>query len=175
MRASLGFGLLLALGLSLGTAQVQAQVQTPEPTPAPGDAVPPTEDIPSDVEAPVKPGPSGEIAIPVDPATLKVVGVTLQGLDKVTGRTSVIDVPLDGVAHFGTLVIRLRQCITAPADEKPETSAFLEITDQPPGQAEASVAFSGWMFASSPALSALEHPVYDVWVSACRTEAPARP
>lgn len=165
----LGFGLLLAVGLSLGAALAQA------PEPVPGDAVPPTEDIPSDVEAPVRPGPGGDVAIPVDPATLKVVGVTLQGLDKVTGRTSVIDVPLDGVAHFGTLVIRLRQCITAPADEKPETSAFLEITDQPPGQAEASVAFSGWMFASSPALSALEHPVYDVWVSACKTEAPARP
>lgn len=171
MRAplGLGFGLLLAMGLSMGTGLAQA------PEPAPGDAAPPTEEVPSDVEAPVKPGPGGDVAIPVDPATLKVVGVTLQGLDKVTGRTSVIDVPLDGVAHFGTLAIRLRQCITAPADEKPETSAFLEITDQPPGQAEASVTFSGWMFASSPALSALEHPVYDVWVSACKTEAPARP
>ncbi|PWR24034.1 DUF2155 domain-containing protein [Zavarzinia compransoris] len=167
MSVSRRFGLLLAAALAFGAGPAVAQA--PEPAPSAGDAAPPAEDIPSDVETPARPGAGGDVVVPPDPASLKAVGVTLQGLDKVTGRTSAIEVPMDGTAAFGTLIIRLRQCITAPADEKPETSAFLEITDQPPGQTAANVVFSGWMFASSPALSALEHPVYDVWVSTCRT------
>lgn len=156
---------------SLALAPIGAWAQA-APAPATGgDAAPPTEDVPTEVE-PIAPSGTAPTA---EPATGGVVtGVILQGLDKVSARTSSIEVPLDGSASFGTLTIRARQCITAPPDEKPETSAFLEIADTPPGQ-DAVPLFSGWMFASSPALSALEHPVYDVWVIACRTSVPGKP
>jgi hypothetical protein len=91
----------------------------------------------------------------------------LQGLDKVTARISTIDAPINKSIRFGTLAIVVRHCRKTPPEERPETTAFLEIDDIRRGQAPIRL-FSGWMFASSPALSALEHPVYDVWVIGCR-------
>ena len=91
----------------------------------------------------------------------------LQGLDKVTARVSEIDVPVGGTAKFGTLRITVRRCYKAPPEDTPESAAFLEIVDIKPGEPPVEL-FVGWMFASSPALSALEHPVYDVWVLDCR-------
>lgn len=90
----------------------------------------------------------------------------LQGLDKITARTTVLRVPLGEVASFGTLRITPRACLTTPPTEPPESAAFLEIAVADPGR-ETVPAFKGWMFASSPSLSALEHPVYDVWVIEC--------
>jgi hypothetical protein len=91
----------------------------------------------------------------------------LQGLDKVTARISTIDAPIDAHIRFGTLSIVVRHCRKTPPEEPPETSAFLEVDDVKPGEQPVRL-FSGWMFASSPALSALEHPVYDVWVIGCK-------
>ena len=91
----------------------------------------------------------------------------LQGLDKVTARISTLDAPINESIRFGTLAIVVRHCRKTPPEEPPETTAFLEIDDIRRGQAPIRL-FSGWMFASSPALSALEHPVYDVWVIGCR-------
>ncbi len=91
----------------------------------------------------------------------------LQGLDKVTARTSIIEAPVGGEVMFGTLAITPRTCLTTPPTEPPESAAFLEIRSVAPGEPPRT-AFNGWMFASSPALSALEHPVYDVWVIDCR-------
>ena len=93
-------------------------------------------------------------------------GAVLQGLDKVTARISTFPVALADEVRFGTLSIRVRACHKTPPTEAPESTAFLEITDIRPGEEPAQL-FSGWMFASSPALSALEHPVYDVWVVDC--------
>ncbi len=90
----------------------------------------------------------------------------LQGLDKVTGRVVTIDAPVGTPVHFGTLEIIVRTCRQRPPEEQPESSAFLDIWEIRSGQAAASL-FRGWMFASSPALSALEHPVYDIWVLNC--------
>ncbi len=90
----------------------------------------------------------------------------LQGLDKVTARISTIDAPIDDRIRFGTLSIVVRHCRKMPPEEPPETTAFLEIDDVKPDEQPVRL-FSGWMFASSPALSALEHPVYDVWVIGC--------
>lgn len=90
----------------------------------------------------------------------------LQGLDKITARTTVLEVPVGGTAAFGTLRITPRACLETPPTEPPESAAFLVIAVTDPGQAE-ETAFSGWMFASSPSISALEHPVYDVWVVDC--------
>ncbi len=99
------------------------------------------------------------------PAAAQDVAV-LQGLDKVTARISTIDAPIDDRIRFGTLSIVVRHCRKTPPEEPPETTAFLEIDDVKPGEQPVRL-FSGWMFASSPALSALEHPVYDVWVIGC--------
>ena len=89
----------------------------------------------------------------------------LQGLDKVTARISTFEVPVGQAVRFGALTILVRACHKRPPTEPPESAAFLQIDD---AHGDAPVrAFSGWMYASSPALSALEHPVYDVWVVDC--------
>jgi hypothetical protein len=91
----------------------------------------------------------------------------LQGLDKITARVSKFEAPVGTPVRFGTLSIQVRDCEKNPPEEAPESAAFLEIDEVRPGEVNLRV-FSGWMFASSPALSALEHPVYDVNVLDCR-------
>jgi hypothetical protein len=91
----------------------------------------------------------------------------LQALDKVTARISTLDAPIGQVVRFGTLEIRARSCSKTPPEEAPESVAFLEI-DEVRRDELPTRRFSGWMFASSPAVSALEHPVYDVWVVDCK-------
>ena len=92
----------------------------------------------------------------------------LQGLDKITARVSRFDAPVDKRVQFGSLTIRVRGCEKNPPEESPESAAFLEIDELRPGEDTARRVFSGWMFASSPALSALEHPVYDVVLLDCK-------
>ncbi len=96
--------------------------------------------------------------------------VVLQALDKVTARVSTVDVEVGTTFRFGTLEIVARTCDKRPPEEPPESAAFLDISEVRPGEAMTDL-FHGWMFASSPALSALEHPVYDVWVLDCRNKA----
>ena len=91
----------------------------------------------------------------------------LQGLDKVTARVSTFEVPIGEMVRFGTLDIITRACDKRPPEETPESAAFVDIWEVRPGEPTVSV-FRGWMFASSPALSALEHAVYDVWVLDCK-------
>lgn len=90
----------------------------------------------------------------------------LQGLHKVTARISTIHAPVGQTAEFGALRITPRTCEVRPPEEQPESAAFLEITEITPEE-EGIEVFSGWMFASSPALSAMDHAVYDVWVLDC--------
>ncbi|HVO14735.1 MAG TPA: DUF2155 domain-containing protein [Alphaproteobacteria bacterium] len=110
-------------------------------------------------------GPDGDR--PADAAPQ--VTAVLQGLDKITARISTIEAPLDKEVSFGDLRIVVRACQKRPPEEPPESAAFLEIREAKPGKA-ATLLFSGWMFASSPAVSALDHPVYDVWVLDCKGE-----
>lgn len=92
----------------------------------------------------------------------------LQGLDKITARISTFEVPVGQVTRFGTLEIRVDACYRTPPEERPESATFLDIADiRDDGNATRAQLFSGWMFASSPGLSALEHPVYDVWLKEC--------
>ncbi len=98
-------------------------------------------------------------AIPMDT-------VLLQGLDKITARVSQIKVPVGGTVIFGALQITARACDKHPPEEAPEAAAFLEVVEVKPDEKPVT-RFSGWMFASSPALSALEHPVYDLIVLDC--------
>ena len=90
----------------------------------------------------------------------------LQGLDKITARISTIEAPIGATVSFGALQITARACDKRPPEEPPESAAFLEIVEVKPDEPPAT-RFIGWMFASSPALSALEHPVYDLWVIDC--------
>jgi hypothetical protein len=96
----------------------------------------------------------------------------LQGLDKITARISTFEAPIDEQVTFGSLDIIARTCRETPPEEPPESAAFLEVVDKRPDGPTVEV-FSGWMFASSPAVSAMEHPVYDVWVVSCRDESQA--
>jgi hypothetical protein len=93
-------------------------------------------------------------------------GAVLQGLDKVTARISTFEVPFDRLVAFGSLTIQVRACHKTPPTEAPESTAFLEMEESFENGPDRQV-FTGWMFASSPAVSALEHPVYDVWVVDC--------
>ncbi|MEN3973926.1 DUF2155 domain-containing protein [Emcibacter sp. SYSU 3D8] len=97
--------------------------------------------------------------------------VTLRGVDKITAQVTDIKAPMNQPLRFGSLEITPRTCSKRPPEETPEVTAFLEIADVKP-DGEKQKLFSGWMFASSPALSALEHPVYDVWVIDCNAIAP---
>lgn len=90
----------------------------------------------------------------------------LQGLDKVTARISKFSAEIGEPVTFGTLEITAQACIKKPPDEPPESSVFLEISEKQKGE-QVKFLFSGWMFASTPGLSALQHPVYDVWVLDC--------
>lgn len=100
----------------------------------------------------------------------------LQGLDKITARISPIYATLGLPTYFGSLEIVVRTCRETPPTEPPESAAFLEVRELPLNadrDHEPEVLFSGWMFASSPAVSALEHAVYDLWVVDC--EEPTNP
>ncbi len=101
-------------------------------------------------------------------------GVTLRALDKVTAATEDFNVAVGDTLQFGSLEITVRHCEKAPPEETPETYVFVQITDlgvdyqQSSSKDDATRVFSGWMFGSNPALSSLEHPVYDVWPIGCR-------
>lgn len=92
----------------------------------------------------------------------------LQGLDKVTARISTLEANVGETVSFGSLVITVRRCQRSRPDQKLERAAFLEIDNTDPATKQKKRVFSGWMFSSNPAISALEHPVYDVWVKDCK-------
>ena len=90
----------------------------------------------------------------------------LQGLDKTTARVSTFELNINERGTFGTLIIKVRACRKRPPTEPPESAAYVEVLDKKIGE-EPTDLFAGWMFASSPTLNSLEHPVYDVWVLKC--------
>ena len=109
--------------------------------------------------SPVSPARADDIPMPV---------AVLQALDKITARVQTIEASVGDTLRFGTLQMIVRVCYRRPAEETPESTAFLDIWDMRRNETPQDV-FRGWMFASSPALSAVEHPVYDVWLVDCRS------
>jgi hypothetical protein len=118
-------------------------------------------------------------------------GVTLRALDKITGNSTDLTAKVGETLKFGRLSVTVRACFQAPPQDTPESAAFLEIhalgsasTRETAAEKAGKVQrgpqpigpdgllFSGWMFASSPGLSALEHPTYDVWVISCNASNP---
>jgi hypothetical protein len=147
------------------TGEVAApEMMPPEQTQGATAAETPLPNVPDDADALTTVPP--EAMQPEPPRTLTPTPgpAVLQALDKVSAQVEKIEASLDRVARFGTLEIFVRGCQKAPPEEPAESAAFLEIFDTRGGRQQI---FSGWMFASSPALSALEHPVYDVWVLDC--------
>lgn len=93
------------------------------------------------------------------------------GLNKVTARISRIVAPIDQPVEFGSLVITVRYCESAPPEQAPEARVFLEV-QQTTASAPTERIFDGWMFASSPGLNALDNPIYDIWPISCVDKAP---
>ena len=91
----------------------------------------------------------------------------LQGLDKITARVWTFKARVGEQVRFGTLELKVEACRKRPPDEPQDSAAFIDIHELPVAPGTPPL-FRGWMFASSPALSALEHPVYDVWVLECK-------
>lgn len=137
-----------------GEGEVADEAEAPQKTPAAPAKAPPKQEEPAAAPAP-KPAAHEELN-----------AIRLQGLNKVTARISTLEAPLGIVMRFGNLEIIAKRCWKSPPEEEPENAAFLEIRELKPGEGPQTI-FNGWMFSSSPALSGLEHPVYDVTVLAC--------
>lgn len=103
--------------------------------------------------------------------TVEQTHVVLRALDKITARITEIEILIGSEHRFGTLAISAKYCRTRPPIEPPETFAYLVINDVKRDDSRDKI-FEGWMVASSPALNALEHPIYDVWVINCKTLSP---
>lgn len=96
------------------------------------------------------------------------------GLDKITGRLTRFDVYIDETVQFGALQITPRACYTRPPTEAQRTSVFVEV-DQVSLRGTITRIFTGWMFADSPALNAIDHAVYDIWLVECKQSSDIAP
>lgn len=111
------------------------------------------------------------LAAPIPDANGVQRVAVLRALDKITARVIDMDAPIGIPVRFESLEITVQYCHRRPPEETPETTAFLQVVDhrlEVEGE-DLEPIFSGWMFASSPALNALDHPTYDVWLIDCRT------
>ena len=142
--------LLLAASLSIALAAGPAAAQQTRPDTGTVDPETTQEETPEE---------------PFEPDLQEVV---LQGLDKETARILSFGGRVGETVRFRTLDIVIRRCQRTPPDEPPERAAFLQIYDVDPDSGKRTMAFSGWMFKSKPALSAMDHPIYDVWVKDCK-------
>ena len=109
------------------------------------------------------------IAVPAAAAPIENPVAQFSGLDKITGRIIKFDVMIDETVQFGALQVTPKTCHTRPPTEPAQTSAFVDV-DEITLTDEIKRIFTGWMFAASPGLNAIEHPVYDVWLVDCKTE-----
>jgi hypothetical protein len=96
------------------------------------------------------------------------------GIDKITGRIITFDVYIDETVQFGALQVTPRVCYSRPKEEEPKTDSFVEV-DEITLDRKIQRIFTGWMFAESPGLNAVEHAVYDVWLKACKQRSDVPP
>ncbi len=107
----------------------------------------------------------GALAAPARADEIRNPTAIFAGIDKITGRITTFDVAIDETVQFGTLQVTPRVCLTRPQTEAPLTEGFVQIDDAENGKMKR--IFSGWMFAASPGLHGVEHPVFDVWLKDC--------
>ena len=110
---------------------------------------------------------SAALAQDEQPTNVPQKVAVLRGLDKTTARVSEMAVQVGKPFRFGALEVVVRACMARPPEEPPEHTAFLDVQEISPA-GEKSAVFKGWVFASTPALNAVEHPIYDVWLIKCR-------
>jgi len=155
-------------------------VAPPGANPVPGLA--PGQKQPKSVpQAPATLQPGDEVV--TEPPAQKIVNkkASFSGLDKITGRIINFDEDIGETVQFGALRVKTDACYTRPATEAANTDAFVEV-DEITLQGEVKRIFSGWMFAASPGLHGVEHPIYDIWLTDCKnpdttivTAAPTEP
>ncbi|MBR4931734.1 MAG: DUF2155 domain-containing protein [Alphaproteobacteria bacterium] len=102
-------------------------------------------------------------SVGADISTQKLI---LRGVDKITGRVRTMNALVNEPLQFGDLTIVVERCLTKPQEETPENAAFIRAYEKVGDNPNQEV-FKGWMFSSNPALSAMEHPIYDIWVIQC--------
>ena len=113
------------------------------------------------------PQPGDEIVVEPPPQRISNPTAVFAGLDKITGRIISFDVAINETVQFGALQVTPRVCYSRPPTETPNTDSFVEV-DEVTLQGEIKRIFTGWMFAASPGLHAVEHPIYDVWLTDCK-------
>jgi len=124
---------------------------------------PQSPDQPEAAEVPVQQAPIPKISNPT---------AVFSGLDKITGRIINFEASIDETVQFGALQVTPRACYTRPPTEIQNTTSFVEV-DEITLQGDIKRIFTGWMFAASPGLHGVEHAIYDVWVTDCKTTPPA--
>jgi hypothetical protein len=145
----------------------------PRPGQPPLAGLPPGQRQPRGAPQPGNTAPQPGDEIVTAPPAQKITNATavFSGLDKITGRIISFDVAVEETVQFGALQVTPRVCYTRPPTETPNTDAFIEV-DEVTLQGEVRRIFTGWMFAASPGLHAVEHPIYDVWLTDCKKEPP---
>ncbi len=162
--------------LFLAAAQAQELVDPEFPpldVPMEGEPVP-TEPAPAE-PAPNAPAPTQ--TAPAKPAPVQRIKnpiAEFSGIDKITGRITTFDVYIDETVQFGALQVTPRVCYSRPKEEEPKTDSFVEV-DEITLDRKIQRIFTGWMFAESPGLNAVEHAVYDVWLKACKQKSDVPP
>jgi hypothetical protein len=139
--------------------------EPPQPTALPG--LPPGQRQPRGTPGDTALQPGDEIVTPPPPQRIANDRAVFSGLDKITGRIISFDVAINETVQFGALQVTPRVCYTRPPTETPNTDAFIEV-DEITLQNEIKRIFTGWMFAASPGLHAVEHPIYDIWLADCK-------
>ena len=164
-----------------GNVQTQPLPPPPgAPQPAPGQPAPnaatanPLPGLPPGQKQPRGAPPSPATLQPGDevvtePPAQKIVNkqAVFAGLDKITGRIIKFDAEMGETVQFGALRVKPQACYTRPSTEAANTDAFVEV-DEITLQGEVKRIFSGWMFAASPGLHGVEHPIYDIWLTDCK-------
>jgi len=117
------------------------------------------------------PQPGDQVVVEPPPQRIPNPTAVFSGLDKITGRITSFDVAINETVQFGALQVTPRVCYSRPPTETPNTDAFVEV-DEVTLQNEIKRIFTGWMFAASPGLHAVEHPIYDVWLTDCKGAQP---
>ena len=155
-------------GISPAPPPGQAPQAAPLPQTLPG--LPPGQRQPHGTpqqQTDTTPQPGDEIVVEPPPQRISNPTAVFAGLDKITGRTISFDVAINETVQFGALQVTPRVCYSRPPTETPNTDAFVEV-DEVTLQNEIKRIFTGWMFAASPGLHAVEHPIYDVWLTDCK-------
>jgi hypothetical protein len=107
------------------------------------------------------------LATPAEAAKIKNAVAVFSGLDKITGRTTSFDVYIDETVQFGALQVTPRVCYSRDESEPQKISGFIEV-DEITLDRKIRRIFNGWMFVASPGLNAVDHPIYDVWLTGCK-------